>query len=302
MEGAQIAIYILNGVIIFITLYLIFLYIKSDTFRIYPCYNILIISFIVLYDNIIRLLPLRFIKAIKIFAAFKYTQAFLLTFMDKLLLTTITCQVVITYLGVCHTRFYFDSEKQIFVSTLLIGVIISIIISLVYIILPGKLANYGDYFYCYDFGYIKKIIDIIFNGFFLLITIALTLLLLGYIGTKKKEVSLGLIEDLDYGHHFTKILIMFIVNSLLFIESFLIVFDVDFIYRIFNIDLLYLISCLVILLYYTINKKVIQETTKIFCYNYYKKTVEADKKKFDSSLTGDEDEDEDEAEKRTESF
>jgi hypothetical protein len=297
MEGAQIAIYILNGVIILITAYLIFLYIKSDTFRIYPCYNILIISFIVFYDNIIRLLPLRFIKAIKIFAAFKYTQAFLLTFMDKLLLSTITCQVVITYLGVCHTRFYFDSEKKIFVSTLLIGVVISIIISLVYIILPGKLANYGDYFYCFDFGYKKKIIDIIFNGLFLLITLALTLLLLGYIGTKKKEVSLGLIEDLDYGHHFTKILIMFIVNSLLFIESFLIIFDA---FPVSNVDLFYLGLCLIILLYYTINRKVIEETMKIFCYNYYKKNYANKKKTSSTSIT--EDDEEEEEENRTESF
>ena len=298
MEGAQIAVYILNGVIILITTYLIFLYIKSNTFRIYPCYNILIISFIVFYDNIIRLLPLKVIKAIKIFAVFKYTQAFLLTFMDKLLLTTISCQVVITYLGVCHTRFYFDSEKKIFVSTLLIGVIISIIISMFYIIFPGKLANYGDYFYCADFGTLKKIFDIVFNGFFLLITLALTLLLLGYIGTKKKEVSLGLIEDLDYGHHFTKILIMFLVNSLLFVESFLIIFDA---FPLDNVDLFYLGLCLVILLYYTINRKVIEETMKIFCYNYYKKNYGNKKRNGSNSITED-DEEEEEEENRTESF
>ena len=298
MEGAQIAVYILNGVIILITTYLIFLYIKSNTFRIYPCYNILIISFIVFYDNIIRLLPLKVIKAIKIFAVFKYTQAFLLTFMDKLLLTTISCQVVITYLGVCHTRFYFDSEKKIFVSTLLIGVIISIIISMFYIIFPGKLANYGDYFYCADFGTLKKIFDIVFNGFFLLITLALTLLLLGYIGTKKKEVSLGLIEDLDYGHHFTKILIMFLVNSLLFVESFLIIFDA---FPLDNVDLFYLGLCLVILLYYTINRKVIEETMKIFCYNYYKKNYGNKKRTASNSITED-DEEEEEEENRTESF
>ena len=298
MEGAQIAIYILNGVIILITTYLIFLYIKSNTFRIFPCYNILIISFIVFYDNIIRLLPLKVIKAIKIFAVFKYTQAFLLTFMDKLLLTTISCQVVITYLGVCHTRFYFDSEKKIFISTLLIGVIISLIISMFYIIFPSELANYGDYFYCADFGTLKKIFDIVFNGFFLLITLALTLLLLGYIGTKKKEVSLGLIEDLDYGHHFTKILIMFIVNSLLFVESFLIIFDA---FPLDNVDLFYLGLCLVILLYYTINRKVIEETMKIFCYNYYKKNYGNKKRNGSNSITED-DEEEEEEENRTESF
>lgn len=301
MEKALLSIYIINGVIILITLYLIFLYIKSKTFRIYPCYNLLIMSIIIFYDNLIRIIPLRPIKAIGGLAFFKYVQAFLLTLMDKLLLATITSQCIITYLGVCHTRFYFKSERQIFTATSLIGAVISIIITLIYIIVPGKLANYNDYFYCADFP-AKKVFDVAFNCFFILLNFASILLLLAYMATKKKEVSLGLIEDLDYGHHYTRILLMLIVNSLLFIESFLIVFDVGFIYEIFNIDLLYLTSCLIILLYYTINKKVIQETTKIFCYNYYKKSVEDDKKRIDSSLTGDDDDDEDEVENRTESF
>ena len=90
----------------------------------------------------------------------------------------------------------------------------------------------------------KKVFDVAFNCFFILLNFTSILLLLGYMATKKKEVSLGLIEDLDYGHHYTRILLMLIVNSLLFIESFLIVFDVVFIYEIFNIDLLYLTSCL----------------------------------------------------------
>ena len=48
----------------------------------------------------------------------------------------------------------------------------------------------------------------------------------------------------------------------MFVESYLIIYDImpaDF------IDLTYLISCLLVDLYYTINKIIIKETMKIFC-------------------------------------
>ena len=81
MEGTMIVTIILNIIIIFISLYLIFLYIKSKTFHIFPCYNLMIFSFTILFDNIIRLIPTS-----KAAAGFQYIQAFLLTFLDKLVL------------------------------------------------------------------------------------------------------------------------------------------------------------------------------------------------------------------------
>ena len=59
---------------------------------------------------------------------------------------------------------------------------------------------------------------------------------------------------------------MFIVNSSIFIESFLIIYDK---FPLDEVDLIYLISCLLLLLYYTINKIVIRETLKIFCKKEY---------------------------------
>ena len=57
---------------------------------------------------------------------------------------------------------------------------------------------------------------------------------------------------------------MFIGNSLLYIESYLIIYDklpVPFEY----IDLVYLVTCLLINLIYAINKKIIYEIKKLFC-------------------------------------
>jgi len=118
---------------------------------------------------------------------------------------------------------------------------------------------------------------------------------------KTKEASLGFIEDLDYRHHHTKIVLMFLVNSSIFIESYLIIYDQ---FGDTYIDLIYVLSTFLIQLYYTINKLIITETMKIFCKTCYDKKNPNRK---DHSITGDDDDDDDESDqekksKRTDSF
>jgi hypothetical protein len=262
----------LNIFIILITVYLIFLYVKSDNFKIYPCYNLLILSIVIFCDNILRVIYVGDITALK------YPQAILLTFLDKFLLTTITSQAFITFMGVCKTQFYFSKEKCIFLTTLFVGIIISLALSILYIVRNG-LINYGTYWYTSDdienSVRVKRISDTIFNGIFLLINIICSVTLLIFITKKKKEADLGYIENLDYGHHHTRIILMLIINSLLFIESYLIIYDK---FPSDEVDLIYLITCIIILLYYTINKIIIKETMRIFCRGYYDKKYPTIKK------------------------
>ena len=309
--GDDIMIYILNTIIILITLFLIFLYIKSKTFKIFPCYNIMIISFIVLFDDIFRIIiP----KDSNVGNWFKYLQAIMLTFFDKFLLTTITCQAVITYLGVCKTKLYFKNERAIFFSSLIIGFLISAILTVVYFLIPDKQKDNQEipkkpikydndfyYYYYVDDCLGKRISDSIFNGISLTINLFATIKLLIYLSQKTKEASLGFIEDLDYRHHHTKIVLMFLVNSSIFIESYLIIYDQ---FGDTYIDLIYVLSTFLIQLYYTINKLIITETMKIFCKTCYDKKNPNRK---DHSITGDDDDDDDESDqekksKRTDSF
>ena len=152
----------------------------------------------------------------------------------------------------------------------------SAILSILYIIIANKengdggITNYNDennYFYANGTDF-KRLSDTIFNGIFLFMNIYFSVILLYAISKKRKKAKLGIIEDLDYGHHNLKVVLMFIINSLMFVESYLIIYDImpdD------SIDLIYLISCLLVDLYYTINKIIIKETLKIFCKNYYNK-------------------------------
>ena len=208
-DAIKIITYIINSLIILVSLLLIFLYIKSRVFHQYQCYNILILSIIIFFDNILRIIPMNVL-------VLRHIQAFLLTFFDKLILTTITSQALILYLGVCQTKVYFTKEKLIFCLSLILGILISFILALLYIIIAnsqqgeGGITNYEDtsiYFYTIDTDF-KSISDTIFNGIFLLFNLYYSIILLIYIAKKRKKVRLGIIEDLDYGHHTLKIVLL----------------------------------------------------------------------------------------------
>ena len=252
----------LNSFMILISLYLSILYIKSKRLHILACANFIILSFIILFDNIFRIIPLPEDKE-----ALHYGQAFLLIFLDKLLLSTIVFQTFITYFGVVKTKFYYKHEKKIFFSGFIINLIICIVLAIVFLTISEELESYGLYYYCQD-KTAKHTTDAIFNGIYLFINSFCIIILLIYMSTKKEEAEEGIIEDLDYGKHFSKILSMFIINTLAFIESFLIIYDKipvpdDY------VDLVYLITCLIIDLFYTMNKIIMKETLKLFCPKIY---------------------------------
>lgn len=252
----------LNSFMILISLYLSILYIKSKRLHILACANFIILSFIILFDNILRIIPLPDDKE-----ALHYVQAFLLIFLDKLLLSTIVFQTFITYFGVVKTKFYYKHEKKIFFSGFIINLIICIVLAIVFLAISEELESYGLYYYCQD-KTAKHTTDAIFNGIYLFINSFCIIILLIYMSTKKEEAEEGIIEDLDYGKHFSKILSMFIINTLAFIESYLIIYDKipvpdDY------IDLVYLITCLIIDLFYTMNKIIMKETLKLFCPKIY---------------------------------
>ena len=251
---------ILNIIIGLISFYLLILFIKSKDLHSYPCYNTMIISLIILIDNAFRLVPTKNYSD-----QIQYIQAFTLTFLDKLLLTTMTSQILIFYLGMVKAQFYYKHEKAIFFSTLGTAIIICGVLTTFYILIGGK-KNHEDinhYFYCGS-NYLKDIADPIFDSIFLLINICYSIDLLIYVFKKKKEETNGEIDEFGYGKKFFKFLVMLIVNSATFTLSFLIIFHII---PMEYIDIIYLIICLIIDVDYNINEVIKKETQKIFCNN-----------------------------------
>ena len=248
--------YILNGFLILIAIYIFILYIKDKNFHEIPCYNMMIISLLIFFDNVLRIIPSGNIKALQ------YIQAFILVFFDKFLLNTLTVQAILTYFGVIMNQLYQKKDKIIFITSFLISFIISIILATIYI-LSNDITKYGMYWYCGD-SPIKKVIDSIFIGILIAINFSCILILLVYLFNKIRQVSKGKIEDLDYCRHFTTILLMFFVNMLALIEQYLIIYDILDSNEV-NVDFIYLSTCLIIDFYYTLNKTIYDETCFIFC-------------------------------------
>ena len=274
---------ILNVVFILVAIYIFILYIKDKNFHTVPCYNMMIISLLLFFDNILRIIPVGNI------VTFQYIQAFILVFFDKVLLNILTIQAIIYYLGVIKTQIYYANEKVIYITSFVINLIIGIILASIYIIANGK-TKYGIYWYCGDsITNLKKIIDSTFIGILIAINFFCILILLIYISGKKRKASRGEIEDLGYCHHFTRVLLMFFVNMLTFIEQYFIIYDV-FDYNVVNVDLVYLSTCLIIDLFYTLNKTIYDETCVIFCHKNIKKPKQLLMEDTTSSKEDDDDE------------
>ena len=264
MDFSRVCIYILNILMIIIGFYLFFLYVKSKEFHTYSCYNLITMSLILMLDNIIRLIP-----TINMPTFFHYLQAFFLVFFDKMILTVLSMQIIIIYIGIIWTDIYFHNEKKIFIIGMLVCIGISAALTTLFLAVPKKITDDADsdyYYYCSgDWGG-KLILDTILNAILLSINFFCTVVILAYYSKKKKAAEEGIIEDLGYKKQYIRFLILLFINVLMVVESYLIIYDVITNY----IDLIYLCSCLVVDLGYNINYTVYKVTMSIFC-----------KKKFD---------------------
>ena len=249
---------VMNGLIILISIYVLFLYIKSEQFHSYSCAYIVILSISILVDNILRVIPIGRQDHIN---ALSYIQAFILTSLDKYILLALTMQVFIIYLGIMKTNFYYAHKKAIFYISFFSGLGLSFLIGGLF--LMNGLICYGLYNYVDDKGN-KGTFDTIFNSVFLGLNTFFCIIIILNICIRKEEIEKEMLNENDYEHDLNRMIIIFITNTLFYVESFLIIYDklpVPDNY----IDLVYIITCLIINLIYTINKVVIKETKKIFC-------------------------------------
>lgn len=272
----KIIIIILNVFIAIIALFLSFLFLKSKSFNTFPCYNMVIFSLILLFDCIIRLIPTHFLYSI-----ISRIQAFLLCFFDKLILAILTMHTIIFYIGTIHTDAYYNHEKKIFIISFIISGAIGIILTGIYLNEGITRPTNRYYFYVKNSEH-KKILDVIFDSVLLVPNFYCNFVLLLYTSRKCIEAKKGLIEDIDYRHKLIRVILLFILNLITFIESYLIIYSImEGAY----VDIVYLLTCLFIDLYNSLNRIVFTETLKVFFKDTYVQKLE----KIDSlKILGDE--------------
>ena len=254
-------------VIVFITTCLIIIYAKTKSLHSYPCYFNILLSSVISLDNIVRLLkviddedelnPNNSLEC-------KF-QGFSLALFDKLMLTTMTIFSIISYLGVAKTEFYNHHEKCIFIILTIVGFMISLILAILFM-LNGVVSNKDI---CYvkssaDDGELKinkQLIDAIVTSILLVINFYCIFQSLRYIYKIIKETK----NNKGYYYfHLCKYIIIFILNNITFIVVILIILDKFFDNSVLT-SLCYIILSLFIVLFYTVNKRVLLEGKKIIC-------------------------------------
>jgi len=274
---------ILNVLMLLISVFLFFLLIKSKAFNNYQCYNIIILSLVILLDCVVRIIPFSD-KDDKHHSIWEYMQASLLTFFDKAIIAAITTQTILFYLGVIHTKKYYDNDSKAFYISFVINIVICLVLTILYIKLGDiHQVHHRLYFYC-EFSTFKEISDPIFNSVYLIPNLYCSFVLIMFLFGKLKEVKNGLTEDADYGHHFKRILMMALLNFTIFLESYLIIFGV---LEGEKADIAYLSTLLLISLFNCGNKTVTKETMKICCKKKYKERYGDDEKSEDGDENND---------------
>ena len=265
---AHIATLTVNGIGILLGIFITIFYISCKVLHTYPCYNKLTVNLIILLDNIIRIIPLGITKDGE-YEFWKGAQAFLLIFFDKFFLIILTNQILIQYFGIMHTNFYFDNEKKIFFIGTGLSAIISIILAAVFIKIGGYVYKEDDLYYYGDNKDPSKITtDTVYYSILLVINVfCLVIIIINSSKWNKKSKKEGM-ENIYYEHNFIQSLLKFIVNTLTYVISFLIIYRCLSGYGI--TDLIYLINCLIVNIVYCFNKVVIKEFCKRFCCFIYK--------------------------------
>ena len=255
-----------------ITLYLTILYIKSEAFHTYSCYNIILMSIVILLDSLLQLVPKGFGNDGE-YEGWEYVKDLVTIFFDKMILSVLAMQVIVLYMGIIHSKYYFEHEKVIFIVGTIVSAIISGILAAIYSSIRWVEID-GIYIYDEDEEndtadqeaskrtLSRKVIEAIFCGVLFLANVFCLIVVMAHISKKNKEAKAGIIEDLGYERQLIRFLFIFFINIIAIavsgiIMNFKLLKDID--------EIIYLVVCFAIDLCYSVNKTVYVETVKLFC-------------------------------------
>jgi len=255
-----------------ITLYLTILYIKSEAFHTYSCYNIILMSIVILLDSLLQLIPKGFGSDGE-YEGWEYVKDLVTIFFDKMILSVLAMQVIVLYMGIIHSKYYFEHEKVIFIVGTIVSAIISGVLAAIYSSIRWVEK---DGIYIYDENeenddagqevgkrtLTRKILEAIFCGVLFLANVFCLIVVMAHISKKNKEAKAGIIEDLGYERQLIRFLFIFFINIIAIavsgiIMNFKLLKETD--------EIIYLVVCFAIDLCYSVNKTVYVETVKLFC-------------------------------------
>jgi hypothetical protein len=250
---------VICGLIVLFNIFLIFIYIKSK-FNSYPYYFNIFFCVTISLNNIIRLITGER-KADEEASAACKAQAIFLTFSDKLILACVCSYSFINYLGMTRTEFYKNKEKVIFIVLAVISILISIISTIIFI--SQGYSTHSHFCYADTSNSVKIISDSIITGILFGVSLlCLIILMVNIIKLKNTLESESSGRSSNIGYHLCRFSFDIIINIALFIYIFLII-NKTLSWGSIAKDIIYIILCLIIEVFFTVNKEFIKETKRI---------------------------------------
>ena len=308
MEPFYIIQIIISSLIALITIYLIALFIKSEVFKSYSCFNIMLMSIILLLDCVLFIITETIKEGTP--QAGKFILYLFKTSFDKMIFSVLALQVIIVYAGIIHTEFYYSHEKSFVVIGDIICAIVSAALAVVYCSIRWVRGTDGKMIFDTDFetekqGEINKrelggqIVEAIFCGVIFFVNVFFLVVVISHISRKRREARAGLIQDLGYGNQLLRFSLIISVNIIAIVFSGVVLnFNKKFGITGKRYDyclMVSLIICFLIQLCFMINKTVYIETLKLFCKKKYKESEENERIKtistFEIPIGDDDDED-----------
>ena len=188
-------------------------------------------------------------------------QAIFLTFSDKLILACVCSYSFINYLGMTRTEFYKNKEKVIFIVLAVISILISIISTIIFI--SQGYSTHSHFCYADTSNSVKIISDSIITGILFGVSLlCLIILMVNIIKLKNTLESESSGRSSNIGYHLCRFSFDIIINIVLFIYIFLII-NKTLSWGSIAKDIIYIILCLIIEVFFTVNKEFIKETKRI---------------------------------------
>ena len=251
--------YVICVLIVLFNIFLIIIYCKSK-FNSYPYYFNIFFCVTISLNNIIRLITGER-KADQEASAACKAQAIFLTFSDKLILACVCSYSFINYLGMTRTEFYKNKEKVIFIVLAVISILISIISTIIFI--SQGYSTHSHFCYADTSNSVKKISDSIITGILFGVSLlCLIILMVNIIKLKNTLESESSGRSSNIGYHLCRFSFDIIINIVLFIYIFLII-NKTLSWGSIAKDIIYIILCLIIEVFFTVNKEFIKETKRI---------------------------------------
>ena len=249
---------IISIIITVFTVLLIIIYCLNKSFKSIPFYFNIFFCIIISLDDILRFVHSGAKDSQEIDEATTWCkiQAIILSILDKYILLLITIYSLINYISQFNVEFYQNHMKAIFISLIITGILLSILISMFFYsqgISYNSLICYVD-----TYNNLKKIVDSIYtilllliNSFCLIRVIIHMIRLINEFrdnGNSQKEKSCK--------NHLFILITDLIINLIIF--GYILLHINKWIPSGGYKDFVYILLCLVVELFYTINKQLIK--------------------------------------------